>query len=198
MLFGAKAGASSTGRPESNSTACKASEEDTSCPASGCGMTARSASRDCCARISSSRPATETKFAVAPPPARASPTATPCSATAWSNSTRTSCARVALSFSVATIMSSIIAPDRPSPANGATSRASTRTCSTVRCAFQIRAASSAASSAALPAEVSFNSRISLRIAMLVRPSRSICLYCSIVTLRERGGPSTRARPPRRG
>jgi hypothetical protein len=42
-------------------------------------------------------------------------------------------------LSVADIISSIMAPDRPSPASGATSRLSTRTCSAVTWAFQLRA-----------------------------------------------------------
>ena len=36
-----------TGRPESNSTACSASEDDTSSPDSGCGTIVRSARRAC-------------------------------------------------------------------------------------------------------------------------------------------------------
>ena len=42
MVVGASRGAISTGRPLSNSTACSASEEETSSPASGCGTTAMS------------------------------------------------------------------------------------------------------------------------------------------------------------
>ena len=42
MVAGGSRGAISTGRPESNSTACSASEDETSSSASGCGTTAMS------------------------------------------------------------------------------------------------------------------------------------------------------------
>ncbi len=79
---------------------------------------------------------------------------------------RTAWARSLLSFSVAAIISSIIAPDRPSPASGATSRESTRTCSAVTCAFQMRAIISAVCSAAPPAAVPVSGSRILRISMI--------------------------------
>ena len=59
-------GAISTGRPLSNSTACNASDDDTSSPASGCGTMVRSARRACWATRSSSRPVMLAKLAVGP------------------------------------------------------------------------------------------------------------------------------------
>ena len=166
IVAGAICGEISTGRPESNSTACSASDDDTSSPASGCGTTVRSASRACCATRSSSRPVTEAKLAVAQPaPGRASDRITSCCSTKRSNIERTACARSLLSFSVADIISSIIAPDRPSPASGATSRLSTRTCSAVTWAFQLRAIIRQVESAASPAAVPVRGSSSLRMAM---------------------------------
>ena len=83
-------------------------------------------------------------FAMVTPPDR--------SVKRW-NSACTRLARSPLSRSVAAIISSIMAPDRPSPASGATSRASTRTCRQWTWAFQIRATIRAVASAASPAAV---------------------------------------------
>ncbi len=94
-----------------------------------------------------------------------SATVTPWAATNWSNSARTALERALLSFSVADIISSIIAPDSPSPASGATSRLSIRTCSAVRCAFHARAASNAVPRAASPAVVPVSGRSNLRIGI---------------------------------
>ena len=85
-----------------------------------------------------------------------------------SNIDRTACARSLLSFSVADIISSIIAPDRPSPARGATSRLSTRTCSAVTWAFHMRAIISAVVRAASPAAVPVSGSSTCGSAM-VRP-----------------------------
>jgi hypothetical protein len=68
---------------------------------------------------------------------------------------------------VADIISSIMAPDRPSPASGATSRLSTRTCRAVTWAFQMRAVISAVDSAASPAAVPVRGSRILRMAMKV-------------------------------
>ena len=65
IVAGGVRGAIITGRPELNRTACSASDDDTSSPASGCGTTVRSASRACWATVLSSRPVTEAKLAVA-------------------------------------------------------------------------------------------------------------------------------------
>ena len=166
MVSGAFCGAISTGRPLSNSTACSASDDETSSPASGCGTTVTSARRACCATKSSSRPVMVAKLAVAVCDLKwPGPSTTSWAATNRSNMAWTAWARSVLSFSVADIISSIIAPDRPSPASGATSRLSTRTCSAVTCAFQILATINAVDKAASPAAVPVSGSSNLRMAM---------------------------------
>ncbi len=159
-------GAIITGRPLSNSTACSASEDDRSSPASGCGTTVRSASRASCATRSSSRPLTTAKLADAASPCTGrAVTGTPCDAAKRSNRAWIASARRAASLSVAAIMSSIIAPDSPSPASGATSRLSTRTCSAARWPPKISATIQAVASAASPAWVPVSGTSSLRMGM---------------------------------
>ena len=163
-------GAITTGRPLSNSTACSASEEETSSPEFACGTTVRSASLAECETISCSRPTTDRKLALGPAAAatcsRSGPrSATPVCLTRRSNPSCTLSERRVASRSAAVIISSTIAPDSPSPASGATSRVSLRTCRAARCASKRRARISPVTSAASPLGVPFSGSRILRMSL---------------------------------